>query len=98
MHDRASWRHSRIGATLAQPDRRRFHHVPLLGALLGGAATKMPKIETPAPPAPDDAAVEEARRKEVIAGASAKGRAGTYLTGASGDTTTPELRKRFLGD
>lgn len=68
-------------------------------AALFGGGHKTPHIEFPAPPKPDDGAVEEARRKEIEASAKARGRAGTYLTGGSGDTSTPQLKlKRLLGD
>lgn len=55
----------------------------------------------PPPPAPskDDPAVEEARRKELIAAQKAKGRAASILTGGEGDTSAaPVEKKRLLGE
>jgi len=54
----------------------------------------------PAPvPSKDDPAVEEARRKELIAAQKARGRAASILTGGEGDTTdAPVTQKRLLGE
>jgi hypothetical protein len=59
---------------------------------------KTPKVETPKAPAPDNTAVEEARRKQVEEDARARGRAGTYLTGSNDNSPPAQLqRKTFLG-
>ena len=59
---------------------------------------KTPKVDKPAAPAPDNAAVEEARRKQVEENARARGRAGTYLTGSNDNAPPTQLgRKTFLG-
>lgn len=57
---------------------------------------KPPKVDTPAVPSPNDPAVEEARRKEVVAASKASGTAGTFLTGAPANDN-PVAKKRLLG-
>lgn len=54
----------------------------------------------PAPPPPtrEDPAIEDARRKAVIAGKKAKGGAATLLTGGAGvEGEAPVQRKTLLG-
>lgn len=60
-----------------------------------------PPAPAPPPPTPtrDDPAVEEARRKELLAAQKSRGRAATLLTGADGVTAqAPGERKRLLGE
>lgn len=65
----------------------------LIGSLFGGgnkpsdqqAAPTPPPVEAPTPmPAPDDAAVQEAKRRSVFAQMQRSGRASTILTGDNG--------------
>ena len=54
----------------------------------------MPAVPKPAPvPEEDDPAIEEARRKEVIAARKAKGRAATLLTGGDGVTSLANVKR-----
>lgn len=65
--------------------------------LFGGIKT--PPLPTYTPPADrDDAAVQEARRKELLQASLAKGRSSTLLTGGTGDTSAaPVARPTLLG-
>lgn len=66
----------------------------LLGALFGGGGDKQqeqapppPQVEAPTPmPTPDDAAVQEAKRRSVLAQVQRQGRASTILTADSGSS------------
>ncbi len=68
---------------------------------MGGLFKPSVPSVTPAatPVATDDAAVEEARRKELIAAQKARGRAASVVTGGSGDTSlAPVATKRLVGE
>jgi len=71
-----------------------------LGIPLVDALTKPPKMPDPAPvqeaPTTEDPAVEEARRKEIVATLNARGRASTMLTGGLGDTSAASIGRRTL--
>lgn len=64
------------------------------------SSAKTPALVEPEPtPTAADPAVEEARRKELLAAQKSKGRAATLLTGGDGDTSeAPVERKRLLGE
>lgn len=59
-----------------------------------------PKVSKPAPIAPpptqNDAAIEEARRREIVAAQRARGRAATILTSGQGDTQDAPVARRML--
>jgi len=63
------------------------------------SAPSMPALPKPTPvPDDKDPAIEEARRKEVIAARKAKGRAATLLTGGGGvGGLAPVQNKSLLG-
>lgn len=78
--------------------------------MLGAAATRIttgepdmpPKVSKPAPiqapPTQNDAAIEEARRREIVAAQRARGRAATILTSGQGDTQdAPTARRMLMG-
>ena len=56
-----------------------------------------PPLPKPVPvPKEDDPAIEEARRKEVIAARKANGRAATLLTGGEGVQTLANVQRNSL--
>ncbi|MFN0043572.1 MAG: hypothetical protein ACKVSF_10230 [Alphaproteobacteria bacterium] len=60
-----------------------------------------PPPPPPLPPLPsrEDPAIEEARRRQLVAARRAKGRASTILTGGAGDPSdAPVQRKTLLGE
>jgi hypothetical protein len=62
------------------------------------SSPKMPDPTPPPAPSQNDPAVEEARRKEIVAATKMKGRASMLLTGGAGDTSTaPTARRVLLG-
>lgn len=70
-----------------------------MGAIFSGPPDPPPLPPMPAQPTKEDPAVEEARRKELIAAQKTRGRAATLLTGGEGDTTdAPVQTKRLLGE
>lgn len=68
----------------------------VLGQIFGGGS----KVQAPAPaatPSRADPAVEEARRREVIASGKIRGAGANLLTGNPyGDTSAPSVAKKVL--
>lgn len=66
-----------------------------LESIFGGA--KPPKVEFPAAPSRADPAVEDARRRALIAEGKTKGAAANYLTGGKDLGPAPVARKYLTG-
>ena len=70
-----------------------------MGGLFSSPSPPPPPPPPPAPAQEGDPAVEEARRKELIAARKRQGRAATLLTGGYGDlSAAPVATKTLLGE